>query len=150
MSDKKDNKEARSQQPDPITYMRSRHPDLYSDSKTVSRPQLTEDILEYRLQTLTNRNQETEFAHFARSHRVIRYDARGFGRSERPDLEYSHSTDLRTLLDALGITRAALVGLSLGGRTAHLPRDTRRFEEITRGDVRLEVSAAYDGMDIVL
>jgi hypothetical protein len=66
VSDKKDNKEARSQQPDPITYMRSRHPDLYSDSETVSVPQLTEDILEYRLQTLTNRNQETEFAYFAR------------------------------------------------------------------------------------
>jgi hypothetical protein len=46
--------------------MRTRHPDLYSDSETVSRPQLTEDILEYRLQTLTNRNQETEFAYFAR------------------------------------------------------------------------------------
>lgn len=29
-------------------------------------------------------------------------------------------------------------------------RDTRRFEEITRGDTHLEVSAAYDGMDIVL
>jgi phosphoribosyl 1,2-cyclic phosphodiesterase len=29
-------------------------------------------------------------------------------------------------------------------------RDTRRFEEITRGETRLEVSAAYDGMDIVL
>jgi hypothetical protein len=66
VSDKKDNKDAQSRQPDPITYMRSRHPDLYSDSETVSRPQLTEDILEYRLQTLTNRNQETEFAYFAR------------------------------------------------------------------------------------
>jgi hypothetical protein len=64
VSDK--NEDARSQQPDPITYMRSRHPDLYSDSATVSRPQLTEDILEYRLQTLTNRNQKTEFAYFAR------------------------------------------------------------------------------------
>lgn len=61
-----DNNDARSQQPDPITFMRSRHPDLYSDSETVNRPQLTEDILEYRLQTLTNRNQETEFAYFAR------------------------------------------------------------------------------------
>jgi phosphoribosyl 1,2-cyclic phosphodiesterase len=29
-------------------------------------------------------------------------------------------------------------------------RETRRFEEITRGDVPLEVSAAYDGMEIVL
>jgi hypothetical protein len=66
VSDKKDSKDARLQQPDPITYMRSRHPDLYSDSETVSRFQLTDDILEYRLQTLTNRNQETEFAYFAR------------------------------------------------------------------------------------
>ena len=33
---------------------------------------------------------------------------------------------------------------------AAMLRDTRRYEEITRGDVRLEVSTAYDGMDIVL
>jgi len=33
---------------------------------------------------------------------------------------------------------------------AAMLRDTRRFEEITRGDLRLEVSTAYDGMDIVL
>jgi phosphoribosyl 1,2-cyclic phosphodiesterase len=33
---------------------------------------------------------------------------------------------------------------------ATMLRDTRRFEEITRGETRLEVSAAYDGMDIVL
>jgi hypothetical protein len=29
-------------------------------------------------------------------------------------------------------------------------RETRRLEEITRGDHRLEVSAAWDGMEIVL
>ena len=29
-------------------------------------------------------------------------------------------------------------------------RDTRRFEELTRGEVPLEVSAAYDGMEIVV
>ncbi len=61
-----ENNNEKPETPDPITFMRSRHPDLYSDSKTVSRPELTEDILEYRLQTLTNRNQETEFAYFAR------------------------------------------------------------------------------------
>src|SRR5206468_3932596 len=52
------------------------------------------------------------------SYRVIRYDARGFGRSERPDEVFSHYEDLRGLLDHLGIERASLVGLSLGGRTA--------------------------------
>ncbi len=63
VSDKKDTKYELSERPDPITFMRSRHPDLYSDSETVSIPQLTEDILEYRLETLTNRNQEAEFAY---------------------------------------------------------------------------------------
>ena len=33
---------------------------------------------------------------------------------------------------------------------AAMLRDTRRFEEITRGATRLEISASYDGMDIVL
>jgi hypothetical protein len=66
VSVEEDNKDASWRPPDPVTFMRSRHPDLYSDSETVSIPQLTEDILEYRLQTLTNRNQETEFAYFAR------------------------------------------------------------------------------------
>ena len=35
-------------------------------------------------------------------------------------------------------------------KLAAMLRDTRRFEEITRGEVRVEVSTAYDGMDIVL
>ena len=61
---------------------------------------------------------ERQFLPFARSYRVIRYDARGFGRSKRPDEVFSHYEDLRGLLDHLGIERASLVGLSLGGRTA--------------------------------
>jgi len=60
---------------------------------------------------------DRQFALFARSHRVIRYDARGFGRSEKPPVPFSHYEDLRAILDALEVERAALVGLSLGGRT---------------------------------
>jgi pimeloyl-ACP methyl ester carboxylesterase len=49
--------------------------------------------------------------------RVIRYDVRGFGRSIRdPDTSYSHAGDLWRLLDHLGVERAVLVGLSMGGR----------------------------------
>jgi 3-oxoadipate enol-lactonase len=49
--------------------------------------------------------------------RVIRYDARGFGRSTRDaDTSYSHADDLWRLLDHLEIDRAVLVGLSMGGR----------------------------------
>src|SRR6267143_1814603 len=61
---------------------------------------------------------DRQFLPFAREHRVIRYDARGFGRSERPDAPFKAYDDLRAVLDALGVARAALVGLSLGGLTA--------------------------------
>ncbi len=54
----------------------------------------------------------------AERYRVIRYDARGHGRSAPPAAPHSQAEDLRALLDELGIERAALVGLSMGGRTA--------------------------------
>ncbi|TMK92697.1 MAG: alpha/beta fold hydrolase [Actinobacteria bacterium] len=48
--------------------------------------------------------------------RVTRYDARGYGDSTRPDARpYSHVHDLAALIDALGISLAALVGCSMGG-----------------------------------
>ncbi|MFQ3456232.1 hypothetical protein PMN64_23405, partial [Bradyrhizobium sp. UFLA01-814] len=53
-------------QVDPVTYMRGRHPDLYSDSTVASSVELTKGLLEYHLETITNRSQETEFAYFAR------------------------------------------------------------------------------------
>jgi 3-oxoadipate enol-lactonase len=49
---------------------------------------------------------------------VVRYDARGFGRSVRDssDATYTHAEDLWLLLDHLQIDSAVLVGLSMGGR----------------------------------
>jgi pimeloyl-ACP methyl ester carboxylesterase len=50
---------------------------------------------------------------------VVRYDVRGFGGSgPRDSVPYQSHADLRALLDHLGIQRAHLVGLSLGGRIA--------------------------------
>jgi 3-oxoadipate enol-lactonase len=47
---------------------------------------------------------------------VIRYDVRGFGRSERDErTEYTHAGDLWQLVDHLGFDRVVLVGLSMGG-----------------------------------
>src|SRR4029077_17822278 len=46
--------------------------------------------------------------------RVIRPDARGFGESLAPTGAWSHHGDLLALLDELGITRAHLVGASIG------------------------------------
>jgi hypothetical protein len=63
--DKKNRSQA-SNYSDPVTYMRNRHPDLYSDSTSVTSLELTQGLLEYHLETLTNRNQEIEFAYFAR------------------------------------------------------------------------------------
>jgi 3-oxoadipate enol-lactonase len=50
--------------------------------------------------------------------RVVRYDMRGFGRSPVPPVAYSHAPDLIAVMDAAGISEAALVGTSLGGRVA--------------------------------
>ena len=50
--------------------------------------------------------------------RAIRYDLRFWGRSESPGMEFSSVDDLVGLLDAIGVERAALVGLSLGGGLA--------------------------------
>src|SRR5205807_6862604 len=59
-----------------------------------------------------------QFREFARHYRVIRYDVRGYGRSETPTRPYSDVKDLLALLDGLGVEKAHLVGLSLGGRIA--------------------------------
>jgi len=54
----------------------------------------------------------------ASRYRVIRYDLRGFGRSPVPSAPYMHADDLKSLLDRRGVSRAALIGLSLGGGAA--------------------------------
>jgi 3-oxoadipate enol-lactonase len=55
---------------------------------------------------------------FPATHRTVRYDLRGFGRSPLPPQPYSHARDLIALLEQLGIEQAALVGASQGGRVA--------------------------------
>ncbi len=59
-----------------------------------------------------------QFRAFAVGHRVVRYDRRGYGRSDVAAHPYSAVEDLEALLDHLGIERAVLVGASSGGRLA--------------------------------
>jgi len=54
----------------------------------------------------------------AAGYRVIRYDARGFGRSETDDVDFSNRADAVAVLDALAVGRACLVGNSRGGQIA--------------------------------
>jgi pimeloyl-ACP methyl ester carboxylesterase len=65
-----------------------------------------------------SRSWDSQFQEFARSHRVVRYDMRGFGQSDVPHGAYSPVSDLAELLTGLGIQRAALVGVSTGGALA--------------------------------
>src|SRR5215470_15932342 len=58
------------------------------------------------------------FQLLARRHTVIRYDARGLGRSTAPSQPFWDVEDLHTILDHFGVDRAALVGLSMGGETS--------------------------------
>jgi 3-oxoadipate enol-lactonase len=68
---------------------------------------------------LDRRMWDAQMAPFAARFRAVRYDLRGFGRSAPPaGAPYSHAGDLLALLRRLGIARASLVGLSLGGAVA--------------------------------
>ncbi len=50
--------------------------------------------------------------------RVIRYDSRGYGRSAPPTAKFRYLDDLVTVLDALDVPSAHLVGCSMGGASA--------------------------------
>ena len=51
-------------------------------------------------------------------YRVIRFDARGTGRTESQPIAFSRVDDVLAVLDARGIDRPVLIGNSLGGQTA--------------------------------
>ena len=62
-----------------------------------------------------------QIAHFARTHRSIAPDQRGVGRSDAPSGPYTTrrlAEDAVNILDACGVQRAHVVGLSLGGAAA--------------------------------
>ncbi len=50
-------------------------------------------------------------------YRVIRYDMRGFGRTETDDVEFDPRADLIAVMDSQGVGQAAVIGNSMGGQT---------------------------------
>lgn len=60
---------------------------------------------------------DPQFPEFAKKFRTITYDCRGYGRSSMPveGHEFLYAEDLVKLMDKLGIEKAHLVGLSMGG-----------------------------------
>jgi 3-oxoadipate enol-lactonase len=60
---------------------------------------------------------DEQFYVFAEHYRVLRYDRRGFGRTETGPLPYSHHADLHELLKFFGLEQCLLLGCSQGGKT---------------------------------
>jgi pimeloyl-ACP methyl ester carboxylesterase/predicted glycosyltransferase len=68
-----------------------------------------------------SRHWKMQIPHLARSHRVVTFDGRGNGRSDRPTGAESYApwefaADTTAVMDHLGVDRAVLVGLSLGAQ----------------------------------
>jgi 3-oxoadipate enol-lactonase len=61
---------------------------------------------------------DDQIGEFARTHRVIAPDLRGYGQSKMVAGGFSHRQDIRGLMDHLGVGRAALVAVSMAGRHA--------------------------------
>jgi pimeloyl-ACP methyl ester carboxylesterase len=66
------------------------------------------------------RSWEPQLAHFSRRYRCVAYNARGYPPSDVPESFESYSQehardDIVAVMDALGILRAYVVGLSMGG-----------------------------------
>lgn len=61
---------------------------------------------------------DAQVAAWKSSHRVIRYDSRGFGRTITEDVPFSNRADLAAVLDHCGVERSHVLGLSRGAMIA--------------------------------
>lgn len=79
-----------------------------------------EPVILIHAYSLDCRMWDAQFAELAKHYQVVRYDMRGFGKTDMPveGLYFSHAQDLHKLMWFLGIAKAHLVGLSLGALTA--------------------------------
>ena len=66
--------------------------------------------------SLHNVTWDGQFLTFAENYRVIRYDRRGYGKSAYPEKPYSDIEDLKSVFDFLDVKKAAVMGMSAGGR----------------------------------
>jgi pimeloyl-ACP methyl ester carboxylesterase len=90
---------------------------------------------------------DRERAELVKTHRVIVPDLRGFGRSGElapPRSLDEHADDVVGILDALGIERATVAGLSMGGYTAFAlaRRHPQRLSRLILADTRAAPDSA--------
>ncbi len=67
---------------------------------------------------LDSRMWDEQFNLFSRNFKVLRYDVRGFGKSDIAKSKFSDAKDLHDLLKYLTIDKSSIVGVSNGGRIA--------------------------------
>jgi pimeloyl-ACP methyl ester carboxylesterase len=67
---------------------------------------------------LDSRMWDDQFELFSKTHKVIRYDVRGFGKSTVATTKFSNYSDLHALLEHLRLENASLLGNSMGGTIA--------------------------------
>ena len=88
-----------------------------------------------------------------KDYRVVRYDMRGHGLSDAPDIDYSLemlADDLLALMDVLEINRTHYIGLSMGGMIGQMAalKDQKRFLSLslcdTMSSVTAEMKPAWD------
>jgi 3-oxoadipate enol-lactonase len=96
--------------------------------------------------SLDHRMWRSQVDFFAQTYQVITYDVRGFGSSSPPTREYTHADDLRAILSHLDVSRAHIVGFSMGGRIA--TNLTLIYPEIVRSLTLID--AAVDGYEPVI
>jgi 3-oxoadipate enol-lactonase len=61
---------------------------------------------------------DAQFNIFRQSYRVIRYDARGYGKSRTETTSFSNRQDILDLFTYLGIEQASIIGISRGSQIA--------------------------------
>ena len=66
----------------------------------------------------TLRQWDPQVPAFAERYTVVRYDTRGFGRTQTDNVSFSNRADLTAVLDHLGIERTHLLGTSRAGSIA--------------------------------
>lgn len=78
-----------------------------------------EPLILLHAHTVDRRMWDDVFFKLAKKYRVIRYDLRGYGKSDMPEVGFGflQADDLCNFMDALHIKKAHLAGLSLGGMT---------------------------------
>jgi 3-oxoadipate enol-lactonase len=67
---------------------------------------------------LDSRMWDSQFQSYSKNYKTIRYDVRGFGRSDIAKAKFSDHKDLQALLIHLNVARATIIGVSNGGRIA--------------------------------